>query len=370
MTASITSLHQQGGFRVRLGFVPLLDSAPLIVALEQGYFREEGLQVELTREASWASLRDKVSFGLLDGAHMLAPMPIAMSLAVDRPAMPVVSSLVLSHNGNGITLSTSLVRALNDRGAHQDDPLGSARALLAIARERQWPIRLASVAPWSCHDLQLRDWIESAGPDAADHIQIVPVSPPQMADAFRAHAIEGCCVGEPWNSLLEQAGLGAIYHSGHQIWPDSPEKVLGMRADWTEQNPAVHGPLIRALTRAAGWINAPGHREPLRESMAAPHYLGEELLAMDDEACPLFHPRLRQSFPARPHGQPNLVDMGRIANRLAHWHELEAISLSTLGDIFQPEHYQFAMRHHDESVRPEEDPLHTVGADPSQNAPE
>ena len=247
-----TPLHKHPGFNVRLGFVPLLDSAPLIVARELGLFDAEGLDVELVREGSWASLRDKVSFGLLDGGHMLAPMPLSMSLATDRPKVPVVVGMVLSRNGNGITLSARLHHELTHSATDLENPIATARALIRVARGRGEPIRLASVAPWSSHDLQLRDWLASAGPDAEQHVQIIPVSPIQMVDAFRSNTIEGCCVGEPWNSLLEYEKLGHILHSGHQIWQNAPEKVLGMRAAWaTCSTPACCG---HCLQPVSGWI--------------------------------------------------------------------------------------------------------------------
>ena len=164
--AKTVPLHRHPGFHIRLGFVPLLDSAPLVMARELGLFDTEGLDVELVREASWASIRDKISFGLLDGAQMLAPMPLAMSLAHDRPPTPILTGMVLSRNGNGITLSRQLYQALTARGASPHDPMGSARRLIDLARARGAPIQLASVAPWSSHDLQLRDWLASAGPDA------------------------------------------------------------------------------------------------------------------------------------------------------------------------------------------------------------
>jgi hypothetical protein len=131
-----------------------------------------------------------------DTAHrMLAPMPLSMSLAEDRPRIPIVVGMVLSRNG--ITLSNTIYNHLITSSADLDDPIATASALIQLARSRGEPIRLASLSPWSCHDLQLRDWLASAGPDAQSQVQIVPVSPVQMADTFRAGAVEGCCVGEP-----------------------------------------------------------------------------------------------------------------------------------------------------------------------------
>lgn len=340
--SALTQLHKHPGFQIRLGFVPLLDSAPLIMAQELGLFDTEGLHVELVKEGSWASVRDKISFGLLDGAQMLAPMPLTMSLARGRPATAVVTGMVLSRNGNGITLSSKLYDQLLGRGADVDDPIASARCLIELARERGRPIQLASVAPWSSHDLQLRDWLNTAGPVSSDDIQIIPVSPIQMVDAFRAGAIEGCCVGEPWNSLLELKGLGRILHSGHQVWQNAPEKVLGMRADWAEQHPAIHLRLIYALLGACRWLDDPQNHPELRKVLARPEYLGNQIDSLDHHPFSLFHPRLNQHFFRNSANFPWLSQAHWLATRLECHGQLAKTDIATLKSVIKPALYRQA----------------------------
>ncbi|WP_150911967.1 CmpA/NrtA family ABC transporter substrate-binding protein [Marinobacter halotolerans] len=337
-----TPLHRHSGFHVKLGFVPLLDSAPLIVARELGLFDAEGLDVELVREESWASLRDKVSFGLVDGGHMLAPMPLSMSLAMDRPRVPVVVGMVLSRNGNGITLNNTIYNYLITSGTDLDDPIATAHALVALARSRREPIRLASVSPWSSHDLQLRDWLASAGPDAQSQVQIIPVSPVQMADAFRAEVVEGCCVGEPWNSLLEYEQLGRILHSGHQIWQNAPEKVLGMRSDWTEQHSTMHRHLIRALLAACQWLDNAHNHGLLREILARPEYLGERINALDSHPYSLFHPRLHQHFFQHSANFPWVSQGHWLASRLALRQQLGSVTGEMVREVYRPDLFREA----------------------------
>lgn len=338
-----TPLRQRTGFRVRLGFVPLLDSAPLIMARELGLFDAEGLEVELSREGSWASMRDKIAFGLLDGGQMLAPMPLNMSLAADGPHTPIISAMVLSRNGNGITLSRELYQQLISPGINPDDPMATARRLIQIARDRREPVQLASVAPWSSHDLQLRDWLATAGPDAMDHVRILPVSPIQMEDAFRSGTIEGCCVGEPWNSLLEYQQLGRILHSGHQIWQDSPEKVLGMRADWATQHATVHRKLIRALMAACRWLDEPGNHELLRDILSQWDYLGEQVMYLDNHPFSLFHPDLHQHFFRNSANFPWLSQAHWLATRMYQWHQLGMrVSDRNLRQVIRPDLFREA----------------------------
>lgn len=335
-------IHRHPGFHVRLGFVPLLDSAPLIMARELGLFDAEGLEVELNREGSWASLRDKVSFGLLDGGQMLAPMPLSMSLANDRPRVPITSGMVLSRNGNGITLSNELYSQLPNGAVDRQNPLATAGDLVRIARRRGNPVRLASVAPWSSHDLQLRDWLASAGPSADSHVQIIPVSPVQMVDAFRSGTIEGCCVGEPWNSLLELEQLGHILHSGHQIWQNAPEKVLGMRTDWAEQHQTIHRRLIRALLAACRWLDNSHNHGLLREVLARPEYLGHQVAALDNHPFNLFHPRLHQHFFRNSANFPWLSQAHWLATRLIRRGLLSELSRDDLKRVIRPDLFRDA----------------------------
>ncbi|MDV2080620.1 CmpA/NrtA family ABC transporter substrate-binding protein [Marinobacter xestospongiae] len=337
-----TPLHRHPGFHIRLGFVPLLDSTPLIMARELGLFDAEGLEVELMKEGSWASVRDKVSFGLLDGAQMLAPMPLTMSLTRGQPATQVVSGMVLSRNGNGITLARPLYQALRDRGVDEDHPIASASALRALARERNRPVRLASVAPWSSHDLQLRDWLGSAGELSDAEVEIIPVSPVQMIDAFRAGAIEGCCVGEPWNSLLELEGLGRILHSGHQIWQNAPEKVLGVRADWAQQHPTVHLGLIRALLGACRWLDNPQNHRQLARILSRREYLGEQVEQLAQHPFGLFHPGLHQHFFERCANFPWLSQAHWLGSRLVCHGQLRQASLAAIKAVIRPDIYRQA----------------------------
>lgn len=337
-----TPLHKHSGFHVKLGFVPLLDSAPLIIARELGLFDAEGLEVELVREESWASLRDKVSFGLIDGGHMLAPMPLSMALTDDRPKVPMVVGMVLSRNGNGITLCNEIYNHLIMSSANLDDPISTASELVKLAKKRGKPIRLASVSPWSSHDLQLRDWLNSAGPEAESMVQIVPVSPVQMVDAFRADAIEGCCVGEPWNSILEYEQLGRILHSGHQIWQNSPEKVLAMRADWTEQHQTMHRRLIRALLAACQWLDNAYNHQLLREILSRPHYLGERINVLDNHPYSLFHPRLHQHFFQHSANFPWVSQAHWLASRLQFRKQLGKVTGAMVSQVFRPDIFRDA----------------------------
>ncbi|TBR41782.1 nitrate transporter [Marinomonas agarivorans] len=258
---------------VKLGFIPLLDCAPFVVAKEKGFFQAEGLDVELSKEASWSSIRDKVAFNLLDGAHMLASMPLAATLGVGTVRSAMQTSFTVSHNGNGITVSNALYERMQ-RYADSPQDLHNAVALKRLLEsEKNEAVRFAIVYPYSSHNYQLRDWLASAGIDPDTDMQIIVVPPTQMIDYLQQGEIQGYCVGEPWNTLAVRQGLGHMLTTGYEIWGSTPEKVLGINSQWANQNPEAHQSVIRALDQACRWVQAAENRIELFALLSEPDYL-------------------------------------------------------------------------------------------------
>jgi len=279
----MTASRIAGLERLTLGFIPLLDAALPIIAREGGFFAAEGLDVALSRENAWSTLRDKLAAGLLDGAHMLAPLPLAMSLGISGTACETLAPLVLGRNGNTLVLSRrwSEGMPLPDAGTpdgqvpNARNPAINARDFARRLGDRGGPApRLAMVHPFSCQHYQLREWLALGGIDADQEVELVVLPPPRMAEALEAGRIDGFCVGEPWGSLAQHRGNGHIVASGAQLWPNHPEKVLGVTAAWAERHPEILGALIRALAAAADWLGASSeHARQARDWLALPPYL-------------------------------------------------------------------------------------------------
>lgn len=185
--------------RLTLGFIPLTDCAPLVIALEKGWFARYGLDVVLSKETSWANIRDKVVIGILDGAQMLAPMPIASTLGLGPVERPTITALSLDLNGNAITVSQTLyseMRALDPAGMTRR-PFG-AEPLRRVIQERatrgEAPLTFAVVFPVSTHAYQLRYWMGAAGIDPDRDLRLIVVPPPQMVSQLKAGHIDGFCV--------------------------------------------------------------------------------------------------------------------------------------------------------------------------------
>lgn len=279
MSVAGEEMMVRGFTRVRAGFMPLVDCAVLAVAQELGFARQEGVDLKLVREVSWANIRDKINLGHLDCAHMLAGMPIATTLGVNQVQMPIIAPFALGLNGNGITLAAGLYDAMAERSGLRgnEDPATVGAALRRIVIERQQvgadPLTFGMVFPFSCHNYELRYWMAACGIDPDQDVRLVVIPPPLMVESLRAGLIQGYCVGEPWNSLAVDAGLGRIVITKAELWRLSPEKVLGLRRAWAETHVEVLGALIRALNRAALWADNTSNRKALADLLAGPTYL-------------------------------------------------------------------------------------------------
>jgi ABC-type nitrate/sulfonate/bicarbonate transport system substrate-binding protein len=265
--------------RVVAAFVPLVDCAVLVAAREQGFAAEQGLELALVKEPSWASLRDHLSLGHVDCAHALAPLPVALTLGIGQLQVDCVAPFVLGRGGNAVTVSNRLFDEMQG-AATFTHPLETARALAAVARRRVPPLTLGMVFPFSNHNIDLRYWLATAGIHPDRDVRLVAIPPPLMVDSLRAGLVDGFCVGEPWNSLAVAQGLGSIVATQSQLFPRAVEKVLAFRGPYAAQSPQVVK-LLRALDAAAAWADEPSNHAALASLLARPEYVGvpEDIIA-------------------------------------------------------------------------------------------
>ncbi|WP_226625841.1 ABC transporter substrate-binding protein [Alloyangia pacifica] len=263
-----------------VGFIPLTDAAPLIIAQEMGYAAEEGIALDLKRAPSWSSLRDMLSFGRVDAAHMLSPVPVAAALGLGGAGVPLSAVSVLSVNGNVIGVSNALAEKLRRQG-HDfgfNDARAAGAALIAATDET---LRIGVPFPFSMHAELLYYWLSALGLSVPEALQVRTVPPPLMADAMEAGEIDAFCVGEPWGSMAVENGVGALLLPGAAIWSFAPEKVLAVRSDWAETEQSLLGRLIRASWRAGRWLAEPDSRTLASEILSRPDYLGVPAEVLD-----------------------------------------------------------------------------------------
>jgi ABC-type nitrate/sulfonate/bicarbonate transport system substrate-binding protein len=260
--------------KLRIGFIPLVDAAALIVAVDRGFAAKEGLDVELLREVSWSNVRDKLNIGMFDAAHLLAPVAIASNLGIGHVRVPIIAPFNLGLNGNAITVTSSLYKALQDK-AEGDlaDPKISAKALAAVVAERKKrdlaPLKFGMTFPFSTHNYQLRFWIASAGVDPDEDVQMVVLPPPFMVESIKKGHVDAFCVGAPWNSVAVDLGIAHILHFVSEILQRAAEKVLAVRESWATANGETLQALLRAHKKAADFIEDEANREEVARILSA-----------------------------------------------------------------------------------------------------
>lgn len=264
---------------LHIGFIPLIDAAALIVAVDKGFTAAEGLDVTLVREVSWSNVRDKLNIGLFDAAHLLAPVAIASSLGLGHIRVPIVAPFNLGLNGNAITVSPALHAAIMaEIDGDRFDPIATALALSRVvaARRRSGaePLTFGMTFPFSTHNYQLRFWMAAGGVDPDEDIRLVVLPPPYMVDSIASGQIDAFCVGAPWNSIAVDRGVGQILHFVSDILVRAAEKVLAIRQGWSDKNPELVAALVRAAFRAAEFVEQPQNRVEVASILARPEHIG------------------------------------------------------------------------------------------------
>jgi ABC-type nitrate/sulfonate/bicarbonate transport system substrate-binding protein len=255
---------------IRLGFVALADSAPIVMASVLGLFEKHGVAVELQREVGWATIRDRIIYGELDAAHAPAGLVVAATLGLGSIQSECLTAMILSLNGNAITLSQELWK----NGVRDGATL--KRAIVDSDRIHTFGV----VNLHSAHNFLLRTWLRSHGIRPDRDVQIVVVPPAQVHGNLVAGHLDGYCVGEPWNSLAVLSGHGWCVATSEDLAPRHPEKALMVRREFAERDEPEHVALIAALMEACHFCAAPENRERLIETLAQPEHVGVPIQAL------------------------------------------------------------------------------------------
>jgi nitrate/nitrite transport system substrate-binding protein len=264
--------------RARLGFIALTDASPVIVAKERGLFDKYGLpDVEVLKQASWASTRDNLVLGSaaggIDGAHILTPMPYLMTLGTITGGKPVPMNILCRLNINGQAISVS--NTLHASGVKLDATALKAR--FADMKKAGKPAKVAMTFPGGTHDLWLRYWLAAGGVNPDVDCETIVIPPPQMVANMRAGTQDAFCVGEPWNAQLVSQKLGATATTTSEMWMNHPEKALGLRADWVAKYPRAAQALLTAVMEAQRWCDDMKNRSAMCSIVAGRQYINVPL---------------------------------------------------------------------------------------------
>jgi len=348
------------------GFLPLTDSAILVVAKEKGFAEDEGIALKLARETSWANIRDRLAVEQFEIAHSLAPMPIAANLGLTPFDTKLIAPMALGLGGNAITVSNAVFEAMDairaatgattgtmtgDIGSQTARQVGLLLAQVVEARREngQKPLQFGVVHPFSAHNFELRYWLAGVGIQPDKDIDIVVLPPVLMADALISGQIDGFCVGEPWNSVALAKSAGKIATTKSAIWASSPEKVLAVNAIWAERNGPAMQALLRAFYAASIWCSKAEHVEELAELLAKSTYLDQPVstilpaldggLSGEKGTSAFFEPHARAAtFPWQSHALWFYSQMVRWGH-VAHSTERALVAQET----FRPDIYRAAI---------------------------
>jgi ABC-type nitrate/sulfonate/bicarbonate transport system substrate-binding protein len=259
----VSNISSKDKSAIRLGFVPLVDSAPLIMAAELGLFKKYDVSVRLSREAGWATIRDKIIYQELDAAHSPAGAVIATSCGIGSIAAPCLTGFIFNLHGNAITLS----EALWQRGIRDGRSLREA----VSRRERDYIFGVTS--QFASHNFLMRSWLLQHRINPEIDVRIVVVPPPQMVANLHSGHIDGYCVGEPWNSISVMKKQGWVVACSSELAPGHPEKSLLVRQSFAEEKSTQHLALIAALIEACDFCQNPENRERVTETISQRKYL-------------------------------------------------------------------------------------------------
>lgn len=336
----------------RCGYLPLVDCAPLVIAKELTFAEQEGLDLKLLQQPSWSALRDRLAFGQIDFAHMLSPMPLAMSLGVSGKKTLIDALMVLSVNGTVIGVSRELDAKLQAVGWSNgfNDPRATANALFEASTSR---LRIGIPFVSSMHRMLLEYWLSRHPDYHSDRVEIITIPPPQIADAVCAGRLDMFCVGEPWGSIAVQDSDASLILPGAAIWQFAPEKVLGARRDWISDNPKTCHAMMRAIYKSTAWLAQPENIPLAVEILARSQHLNLPDHAIEPaltgcmitkhNAAPTKSDRFicfnssSANFPWRSHAR-------WIAQRLAQWHGLDQTKADAAAQAcFRPDIYRDAL---------------------------
>jgi nitrate/nitrite transport system substrate-binding protein len=255
---------------VRIGIIALTDCSSIVMAHELGLFAKYGIQSTISKEASWAAIRDRLTLGDNQATHMLYGMPYASTLGLlGSPKKPMVIPFCLNHNGQAITLDKGLL----DKGVKSAQDL---KPIADAAKKAGEPLTFAMTFPPGTHAMWMRYWLASGGIHPDRDVTLITIPPPQMIANMKVGKMNGFCVGEPWNARAVADKIGFTVVTSQRIWPDHPEKVFATTAEFADRNPRTVKAMLRALSEASRYADKDENRAHVAEVVSRPQYINTQ----------------------------------------------------------------------------------------------
>ena len=246
---------------LKVGFIPITCATPIIMAHPMGFYTKHGLNVEVIKTAGWAVIRDKTLNKEYDAAHMLSPMPIAISLGAGSNPVPYTAPAIENINGQAITLSIK----------HKDkrDP-------------KSWKgFKFAVPFDYSMHNYLLRNYLAEHGIDPDTDVQIRAVPPPEMVANLRADNIDGFLGPDPMNQRAVFDGVGFIHLLSKDIWDGHPCCAFAASKEFVTSSPNTYAALLKAIVDATAFATKAENRKQIAEAIAPANYINQPVTVLE-----------------------------------------------------------------------------------------
>jgi nitrate/nitrite transport system substrate-binding protein len=253
--------------KVRIGIIALTDCSSIVMAHELGLFKKHGIESTISKEASWAVIRDRLTLGENQATHMLIGMPYAATMGLlGSPVKPMIIPMYLNRNGQAITLT----KALLEKGVKTPQQL---KPLAMEAKGKGTPMTFAMTYPPGTHAMWTRYWLGAGGINPDRDVTLITIPPAQMVANMKVGKMDGYCVGEPWGARAIADGIGFTAITTQQIWKDHPEKVLAFTEEFATRNPKTVKAVMRAVLEASQWNDKLENRPRMAEVVGQPQYV-------------------------------------------------------------------------------------------------
>ena len=265
--SATTQVNSQAGSQletttVSLGFIPILEAAPLVIGVEKGFFAKHGLNVNLSKQASWSAARDNVvlgsSGGGIDGGQWQLPMPqmISEGAITNGKKVPMVVLAMLMSQGNGIAAAD----AVKDGNLSVDLKKSSPGFFEKFSQKEGRKFRASYTFPRANQDMWLRYWLAAGGVNPNKDVELLTVPAAETLKSMKNGTMEAFSTGDPWPSRIAKDKIGYLAATTAQIWKVHPEEYLAVRADWVDKNPKATVALLKGLIEAQMWLDNPANK--------------------------------------------------------------------------------------------------------------
>jgi nitrate/nitrite transport system substrate-binding protein len=256
--------------KIRFGIIALTDCSSIVMAHELGLFKKHGIDSTISKEASWAVIRDRLTLGENQATHMLIGMPYASTMGLlGSPQKPMIIPFYLNRNGQAITLT----KVLLEKGVKTPQQL---KPIALEAKAKGSPMTFAMTFPPGTHAMWTRYWLGAGGINPDKDVTLITIPPPQMVANMKVGKMDGFCVGEPWNARAIADGIGFTAITTQQMWKDHPEKVLAFTEEFAEKNPMTVKAILRAMLESSQYIDKLENRAHMADVVSRPQYINTQ----------------------------------------------------------------------------------------------